>query len=219
MLAQLIPLEGGEPLELNNDITLVGRKSGVCDVVLDRGSVSKMHCLLVKTDGLLFIRDLGSTNGTKVNGQKITRGALLPGDELAFASVKFRVHLGPLPQRSPEDKVSTEMLTREDGLSAQRAADEAAADGPAGHDGVDVEVDAVADAASPPQESNNGNGQLQDIVPESSPDVVPVEPVESAGAEVIVPEQDEIAPEEPIVPEDAADSDSDVRLLTDDSSV
>ena len=54
-----------------------------------------MHCIIVRTDGLLFIRDLGSTNGTKVNGQRVVRGALLPGDELAFASEKFRVEMGP----------------------------------------------------------------------------------------------------------------------------
>jgi pSer/pThr/pTyr-binding forkhead associated (FHA) protein len=63
--------------------------------VVERGSVSKLHCLIVKTDGLLFIRDLGSTNGTKVNGQRVTRGALLPGDELAFAGAKFRIDLRP----------------------------------------------------------------------------------------------------------------------------
>lgn len=95
MRAQLIPLEGGKPIEIVNDITLVGRKRGLCDLIIDRGSVSKLHCLIVKTDGLLFIRDLGSTNGTKVNGQRVTRGALLPNDELAFAGAKYRVHLGP----------------------------------------------------------------------------------------------------------------------------
>ena len=95
MQAQLIPLNGGKPIDIVNDITLVGRKRGLCDLIIDRGSVSKLHCLIVKTDGLLFIRDLGSTNGTKVNGQRVTRGALLPNDELAFAGAKFRVHLGP----------------------------------------------------------------------------------------------------------------------------
>lgn len=110
MLAQLIPIEGGDPIELKRDITLVGRKAGVCDLVLKRGSISKMHCLIVKTDGLLFIRDLGSTNGTKVNGQKVTRGALLPGDELAFASAKFRVHLGPALKADLEQDAHTEML-------------------------------------------------------------------------------------------------------------
>ena len=110
MHAQLMPLEGGSPITLQNDVTLVGRKKGLCDLVVDRHSVSKLHCLIVKTDGLLFIRDLGSTNGTKVNGQRVTRGALLPGDELAFASVKYRVHLGPGRREDLRDE-STEMLT------------------------------------------------------------------------------------------------------------
>ena len=110
MQAKLVPLNGGKPISITRDVTLVGRKQGLCDLVLDRGSVSKLHCLIVKTDGLLFIRDLGSTNGTKVNGQRVTRGALLPGDELAFASAKFRVHLGPgEPEVGHND--ATEMLT------------------------------------------------------------------------------------------------------------
>jgi pSer/pThr/pTyr-binding forkhead associated (FHA) protein len=101
MHAELVPLDGGTPIVLSGDITVVGRMAGVCDLILDRDSVSKLHCLVVKTDGLLFVRDLGSTNGTKVNGQKVVRGALLPGDELAFASSKFRVLLGPA-RRSEE---------------------------------------------------------------------------------------------------------------------
>lgn len=112
MQAKLIPVGGGDPITIRRDLTLVGRKPGLCDLVIDRNSISKLHCLLVKTDGLLFVRDLGSTNGTKVNGQRVTRGALLPGDELAFASVRFRVHLGPA--EAEPDEVSpdepTEML-------------------------------------------------------------------------------------------------------------
>src|SRR4029077_1146763 len=77
--------------------TVVGRLAEHCDIVLDRKSISKIHCIIARTDGLLFVRDLDSTNGTKVNGQRIIRGALLPGDQLAFAGEKFRVHLGPSP--------------------------------------------------------------------------------------------------------------------------
>lgn len=95
MIAKLIPLDGSKPINITQDVTLFGRKRGLVDVVIDHVSISKLHCLIAKTDGLLFFRDLGSTNGTKVNGQRVIRGALLPGDELAFASVKFRVHLGP----------------------------------------------------------------------------------------------------------------------------
>jgi len=95
VLAQLIPVDGGDPVTIEKDVTVIGRQSENCDLVIERKSISKMHCILVKTDGLLFVRDLSSTNGTKVNGQRIMRGALLPGDQLAVASEKFRVHLGP----------------------------------------------------------------------------------------------------------------------------
>src|SRR5947209_10552799 len=94
MRAQLIPLDGGPAIEVHKDLTVVGRKED-CDVRLDHKSVSKMHCVIVKTDGLLLLRDLGSTNGTRVNGQRVRRAALLPNDQLTIASYKFRVHLGP----------------------------------------------------------------------------------------------------------------------------
>lgn len=95
MRASLIPVKGGRPIPIVRDITVVGRQQGLCDVYIEKNSISKLHCIIVRTDGLLFIRDLGSTNGTKVNGQRVVRGALLPGDELAFASEKFKVEMGP----------------------------------------------------------------------------------------------------------------------------
>lgn len=95
MIAQLIPENGGEPIRIDKDLMVVGRQEEGCDITIDHKSVSKIHCVIVKTDGLLFVRDLLSTNGTRVNGQRVTRGALLPGDVLAIANARFRVHLGP----------------------------------------------------------------------------------------------------------------------------
>jgi len=103
MRAQLVPLEGGTPIEIVKDLTVVGRKED-CDVRLDHKSVSKMHCVIVKTDGMLFLRDLGSTNGTRVNGTRVRRAALLPNDQVTIAHFKFRVLLGPdaaVPQSPP----------------------------------------------------------------------------------------------------------------------
>src|SRR5271166_7089963 len=94
MRAQLMPLDGGPPVEVAKEMMLIGRQEE-CDLRLDHKSVSKMHCVIVKTDGLLLLRDLGSTNGTRVNGQRVRRAALLPNDQLSIANYKFRVFLGP----------------------------------------------------------------------------------------------------------------------------
>jgi pSer/pThr/pTyr-binding forkhead associated (FHA) protein len=103
MRAQLIPLEGGTPIDVVKDVTLVGRKED-CDLRLDHKSVSKLHCVIVKTDGLLLLRDLGSTNGTRVNGTRIRRAALLPNDQLSIANYSFKIHLGgEEPPPSPEE--------------------------------------------------------------------------------------------------------------------
>lgn len=100
MLAQLIPTNDGPRITLTKPITVVGRSSRLCDLAVDHSSVSKLHCILVKTDGLIYMRDLGSTNGTRVNGQRVIRGALLPGDEISFSGAAYTVYLGPDPQLS-----------------------------------------------------------------------------------------------------------------------
>jgi pSer/pThr/pTyr-binding forkhead associated (FHA) protein len=100
MRAQLLPLDGSDPVDITKDLVVVGRKEE-CDLRLEHKSVSKMHCVIVKTDGLLLLRDLGSTNGTRVNGTRVRRAALLPNDQLTIANYKFRVHLGPDEPQPP----------------------------------------------------------------------------------------------------------------------
>ncbi len=90
MRVRLIPVEGGAPVEIKKDLSLVGRRED-CDVFIDHKSISKLHCVVARTDGLLLIRDLGSTNGTRVNGQRVRRAALLPNDQVQIASVKYTV--------------------------------------------------------------------------------------------------------------------------------
>lgn len=119
MIAKLIPTDGSEPIAIHRNLTIVGRKKGLCDLVLDNSSISKVHCAVAKTDGLLFIRDLGSTNGTKVNGQRVSRGALLPGDEIAFANVRFRVHLGP--GQAPDNERTEKLLAAPKMIDTSRA--------------------------------------------------------------------------------------------------
>ena len=105
MKAELIPAEGGDPIPITKDVTVVGRRE-YCDIQVDDPSLSRRHCVLVKTDGLLVIRDLATTNGTKVKGQKVRWAALLPDDKISLGGVKFRIYLGPDDIPSPSERLA-----------------------------------------------------------------------------------------------------------------
>src|SRR5262245_22356129 len=102
MKAELVPDNGDPPIPITRDLTVVGRRA-YCDVVIADPSLSKRHCVLVKTDGLLIVRDLASTNGTKVKGQKVRWAALLPDDRIALGSYKLRIYLGPDDAPAPSE--------------------------------------------------------------------------------------------------------------------
>lgn len=55
---------------------VIGRSRDGCDLVIDDQGVSRRHAEIVVTDSGVFIRDLGSSNGTLVNGQKVTNELL-----------------------------------------------------------------------------------------------------------------------------------------------
>lgn len=103
MKAELVPENGDPPIPITRDVTVVGRRE-FCDVRIDDPSLSKRHCVLVKTDGLLVVRDLATTNGTKVKGQRIRWAALLPDDRLTFGAYKVRVYLGPDDVPGPSER-------------------------------------------------------------------------------------------------------------------
>lgn len=69
----------------------IGRRWGQ-SLVLDHKKVSNQHAVVEYEDGVLFLRDLGSTNGTALNGVRIQeRIRLNPGDVVSFAGVRFTV--------------------------------------------------------------------------------------------------------------------------------
>ena len=58
------------------DSVIIGRAND-CDVVVQDMKASKQHCRLTRTEQGFLLEDLGSRNGTLVNGQKITGSVLL----------------------------------------------------------------------------------------------------------------------------------------------
>ena len=67
----------------------IGRSTGA-DFILDAALVSRVHCqLLALRDGELELRDLESTNGTYVNGERIERTRLASGDRVRVGRVEL----------------------------------------------------------------------------------------------------------------------------------
>lgn len=69
---------------------LIGRHPG-CDVVLEDLSVSRRHARLVFRDARWIVQDLNSTNGTALNGRRVGRCEIRPGDSLALGEQRLEV--------------------------------------------------------------------------------------------------------------------------------
>jgi pSer/pThr/pTyr-binding forkhead associated (FHA) protein len=90
MPPRLVCLDGDADFSLDRVVVVVGRHRW-CDVRIASPRVSRRHCCLaLGRDGVL-VRDLGSTNGTWINGQRVEEGVLRPGDELSIAHCRYQL--------------------------------------------------------------------------------------------------------------------------------
>ena len=78
---------------LPGSIKTVGRAARA-DFVVDAGLVSRIHCRLTAGAAELEVVDLGSTNGTFVNGARVERGSLRAGDRLGIGRVELVISKG-----------------------------------------------------------------------------------------------------------------------------
>lgn len=90
MRAVVISDADGRRWTLNTFPVLFGRDSSA-DVSLTDVLASRRHCEIVCTDDGLILRDLGSVNGTCVNGIRIDEHRLTPGDEITVGTRRFQV--------------------------------------------------------------------------------------------------------------------------------
>jgi len=116
ILGILKPIGGGDPVPLKRDSILIGRRSS-SDVCLDFENVSGKHCELKLVHGLWHIRDLGSRNGTTVNGLKITNEQnVLPDVEIGIANHFYTIDYEPA---GPASVVGSAEMMDEDMIEAR----------------------------------------------------------------------------------------------------
>ncbi|AMV36767.1 FHA domain-containing protein [Planctomyces sp. SH-PL62] len=107
----LIPVGGGDPIPLVKAELTVGRRPA-CDIRLDFENVSGKHAVLTLINGLWHVRDMASTNGTSVNGSRLSSPhSVMPEDEVGFAGHLFTLDYVP---SGPESLISSHQTLEED---------------------------------------------------------------------------------------------------------
>ena len=113
MKAKLIDLCGGHAREIliNTEDFLLGRGED-CDLALHDAEVSRHHCTIRIRGGEAVVSDLGSSNGTFVNGNRIVSQATVrTGDELKLGTFRFLIDLGDDPDfRIPDDVAADPLM-------------------------------------------------------------------------------------------------------------
>jgi adenylate cyclase len=107
MFGELLPQGGGDPIPLLQRKLVIGRRDS-CDVALRFPNVSNRHCELELFGGYWMVRDLASSNGTKVNGVRIRAKWILPGDELSVARHRFKIEYSIPPDAPPPPAIDDE---------------------------------------------------------------------------------------------------------------
>lgn len=79
---------------------VIGRKRG--DLILDDALVSGRHCRIRGVGGQFVLQDLGSTNGTMVDGRLVREVTLRPGAEITVGGTRMILYVGEPPAESPE---------------------------------------------------------------------------------------------------------------------
>jgi pSer/pThr/pTyr-binding forkhead associated (FHA) protein len=101
---------------LSTKKTIVGRRQD-CDLRIPTRDVSRRHCEITHDEEEAIVRDLGSSNGTYVNGKRVAETTLNPGDRLAVGPVTFVVQLDGKPAEikpehaAPTDREAQEAVT------------------------------------------------------------------------------------------------------------
>lgn len=194
---------------LTRDLTVIGRRED-CDLRIPLGDVSRKHCRIVRNGDSVVLEDLGSSNGTFVNGQQIQECSLTPGDTIQIGPVVFCVQIDGVPAEEDMAPIFA--------APAEPAYDEAAEPVEevgeyAAEEGVEALEEVAADA--------DADAALEDFEPVEADDEQPVarppvppgaeEPVMDAEEEAVeLTEEDVVAEEEHVdifVEDDAAEGD------------
>ncbi|MGC8926509.1 MAG: FHA domain-containing protein [Myxococcota bacterium] len=131
--------QGGEmPLDDNREY-IIGRKSDI-DIVIVEDMVSRMHAKITLNNGQIYIQDLGSTNGTFVNGERIKRVRLKEGDRILVGTSLFRLERGEVKKVVGQVKINKAVVKEEERHQPQQVQRKTTLGGPSINQGTLTEI-------------------------------------------------------------------------------
>ncbi len=80
-------------LPLTRPVTVLGRGEGIADVEVGDESASRRHAYIIHQQGEFRLNDMGSTNGTFVNGKLVGEARLKDGDRIQIGTAVMRLEL------------------------------------------------------------------------------------------------------------------------------
>ena len=98
---------------LPSNVTVIGRRHH-CDLWVPLASVSKRHCQLSYSDGILKLRDLGSRNGTFLNGKSVAEAVVKAGDSITIGPLAFKLQIGGQPETIVQPRSAAQNWPRQD---------------------------------------------------------------------------------------------------------
>ncbi len=120
---ELVPIGGGDPIPLIRPILILGRRES-CDVCLRFPNISGQHAEMSFRDGYWYIKDLNSTNGVKVNGNRVQEKMLHPKDEIAIGkrtyTIEYELPAGRTAHEEVEEDIRSQSLLQKAGLEKRR---------------------------------------------------------------------------------------------------
>jgi hypothetical protein len=196
MPPQLLALTEGPSILLDKPILLLGRHQE-CDIQLVSRKVSRRHCCIAQVGDYLVVRDLGSTNGIRINGVRVLEGHLKSGDELTIGSYRYQIRWDAMAPAPPRTGRATSVQRMEDAsLPISRSV---------GDDMLESCEEPVP-LAEPPR----GPTKLEDNSPRPIPrgadlpsvaqDLDKSVPTERAPRSLILPDEIELAPSSDVLP-------------------
>ena len=149
------------------DMTVVGRRED-CDLRIPLGEVSRKHCRIVRDGDSLKLEDLGSSNGTFLNGSRVQEALLSPGDTIQVGPVVFVLQIDGQPSDDELQPVQMEsaaagVLGDDEGSALGADELETLSDNELGETPEDL--GAEDEAPAPAARHSNGGGDVEELTP------------------------------------------------------